>query len=258
MRTPDGPVTVRIDRPGNAVRARAWGPGSDWALGRLDALLGLEDDAEAFVTDHPIVGPLVRSHPGWRFGRTGLVLDALVVAVASQKVAGKEAARSLRALTIRFSEAAPGPHGRLRLPPDPAAMAAAPYHAFHDLGLEKRRADVLRAISRDAHRLERLAAQTSDELARYLLRYRGVGAWTVAETAAVSHGDADAVSVGDFHLKHVVTWHLTGSPRGTDDEMLELLEPFRPHRGRVVRLLEAAGEAPRFGPRKPLREFRSS
>ena len=258
MRTPDGPATLRIARRRSAVLATAWGPGAEWALSGLESIVGLHDPAEDFSTDHPVVGPLVRSRRGWRFGRTALVLDALVVAVVSQKVAGKEAARSLRALTLRFSEAAPGPHARLRLPPRPEAMADAPYHAFHELGIEKRRADVLRALARDADRLERLAGLVPAEAARALLRYRGVGPWTAAETTSVSHGDPDAVSVGDFHLKHVVAWHLTGSPRGTDEERLELLEPFRPHRGRVVRLLESAGGAPRFGPRMPLREFRLS
>jgi hypothetical protein len=38
--------------------------------------------------------------------------------------------------------------------------------------------------------------------------------------------------------------------------MLELLEPYRGHRGRVIRLLEAGGiTAPRFGPRMPLRSI---
>jgi hypothetical protein len=38
--------------------------------------------------------------------------------------------------------------------------------------------------------------------------------------------------------------------------MLELLEPYRGHRARVIRLLAAAGiMAPRFGPRMPLRRF---
>ena len=77
----------------------------------------------------------------------------------------------------------------------------------------------------------------------------------MAETVAVSHGDADAVSVGDYHLKNVVAWHLAGRPRGTDEEMVALLEPFRPHRGRVIRLLETLGGAPAFGPRQPLRSF---
>ncbi|MGH8913038.1 MAG: DNA-3-methyladenine glycosylase 2 family protein, partial [Acidimicrobiia bacterium] len=60
---------------------------------------------------------------------------------------------------------------------------------------------------------------------------------------------------GDFHLKHMVVHHLTGRDRGTDDEMLALLEPFRPHRGRVARLIHAMGHAPKFGPRMPRRDI---
>jgi hypothetical protein len=41
--------------------------------------------------------------------------------------------------------------------------------------------------------------------------------------------------------------------------MLELLEPYRPHRYRAVRLLEIAGLGkPRFGPRLPVRDYRGS
>ena len=68
---------------------------------------------------------------------------------------------------------------------------------------------------------------------------------------AVSHGDPDAVAVGDFHLKHMVTHALTGRSRGTDEEMMALLEPYRGQRGRVVRLLLLDGHrAPSFGPRQ--------
>jgi 3-methyladenine DNA glycosylase/8-oxoguanine DNA glycosylase len=82
-----------------------------------------------------------------------------------------------------------------------------------------------------------------------------VGEWTVAETLVVSHGDVDAVSVGDYHLKNIVAWHLAGEERGSDERMLELLEPFRPHRARVVRLLEHAGAPQRKGPRLAVRGF---
>jgi 3-methyladenine DNA glycosylase/8-oxoguanine DNA glycosylase len=83
---------------------------------------------------------------------------------------------------------------------------------------------------------------------------RGLGPWSVAEVARTALGDADAVSVGDFHVPNVVAWALTGEPRGTDERMLELLEPYRPHRGRVQRLLEASGiRAPSFGPRMEVR-----
>jgi 3-methyladenine DNA glycosylase/8-oxoguanine DNA glycosylase len=84
----------------------------------------------------------------------------------------------------------------------------------------------------------------------------GVGAWTSAEVRRVALGDADAVSVGDYHLPHMVAWTLAGEPRADDDRMLELLEPFPGHRGRVVRLIELGGRAaPRRGPRMPLRRI---
>ncbi len=48
----------------------------------------------------------------------------------------------------------------------------------------------------------------------------------------------------------MVAWALAGEARGTDERMLELLEPYRGQRGRVLRLLELAGvRAPRYGPR---------
>lgn len=178
-----------------------------------------------------------------------------MVAVLAQKVTGKEAARGLRGLMRRFSDPAPGPFEGLRLPPDPVRIAEAPYHSFHDLGIEKRRTDTLRRLATRAEGLDRMADRSSTETAALLARFPGVGVWTVAETVAVSHGDADALSVGDFHLKHLVAWHLAGRPRGTEAEMIELLEPFRPHRGRVIRLLESAGGYPAYGPRQPVRSF---
>lgn len=232
--------------------ARCWGEGAEWISTRVPDWIGLGDSPETLQTDHELVRDLARRHIGVRYGRTGLVFDALVRAVVTQKVTGRESGRSLEGLHRRFSEPAPGPRP-LRLPPDPQRLATAPYWEFHTLGLERRRADILRAVASDHARIERLADRPSADVQAALCRHRGIGPWTAAETVAISHGDADALSVGDFHHKNLVAWHLTGRPRGTDQEMLELLEPFRPHRGRVVRLLELEGRAPAFGPRMPIR-----
>ena len=64
-----------------------------------------------------------------------------------------------------------------------------------------------------------------------------------------AHGDADAVSFGDYHIAKNVGWALTGQ-EVDDDGLAELLEPYRPHRYRVQRLVELVGlSRPRHGPR---------
>jgi 3-methyladenine DNA glycosylase/8-oxoguanine DNA glycosylase len=60
----------------------------------------------------------------------------------------------------------------------------------------------------------------------------------------VACGDPDAVSLGDYHLPRLVAWLLAGEPTADDARMLELLEPYRGQRARVVALLEHAGHRP--------------
>lgn len=247
-------MSLRVSRTREEVNGEAWGPGSAWGLEQLPAICGLEDDPSSFQTDHPLVSDLHRRHSGWRFGKSGLVFDALISAVAGQKVTGGQAAAAIKALRRRFGDPAPGPN-RLRLPPDPGKMAAAPYWVYHELHLEKRRADVMRRAAAQAKTIDQLARRPSNEAAPLLDALPGIGPWSVSKTLSVSHGDADQVDVGDFHLKHMVVFHLTGRARGTDEEMLELLEPFRPHRGRVTRLLHTLGHEPSFGPRVPTRDI---
>ncbi|MEX1125105.1 MAG: DNA-3-methyladenine glycosylase 2 family protein [Acidimicrobiia bacterium] len=254
-RTPDGPGTLRVRRTREDLIGEAWGEGAAWLLDRLGSIAGLEDDPSRFSTDHPMVGELHRRHPGLRFGQTGLVFDALVTAIVGQKVTGSEAAAASRGIRSAFGGPAPGPREGLRLPADPARMAESPYWAYHQLHLERRRAEILRTVAADFEAIEGARDLPVTVAADRLMAYPGVGPWTVAKTLAVSHGDPDQVEVGDFHVKHLVVHHLTGSPRGTDEEMLELLEQFRPHRGRVVRLLHTMGHEPRFGPRMAPRDI---
>lgn len=254
-RTPDGSGSLRIRRTGNDLIGEAWGDGAQWLLDRLGAVAGLDDDPAGFSTDDETVAELHRRNQGYRYGRTDLVFDSLVVAICGQKVTGKEAGSAMRSLYQVFGDPAPGPSDRLRLPPDPQRMAEAPYWAFHELHLEKRRADVLRKVSARHQTIDALADELPERAASALWALDGIGEWSVAKTLEVSHGDPDQVAVGDFHFKHMVVHHLTGKDRGTDEEMLELLEPFRPHRGRVVRLLGLLGHEPKFGPRMPARDI---
>ena len=254
-RTPAGPATLRLRYEQARVAAHAWGPGAAAALDAVPALLGFDDDPAAFRTAHPLLAQLHHRLPGLRIGRGGAVWEALLPAIIEQKVIGKEARHSYQALVRRHGAPAPGP-GDLRLAPDPAALAALPYFAFHPLGIERRRADTIRRAAAVADRLERAASLPTEEAIALLTSVPGIGPWTAAEALRIAAGDPDLVSVGDYHLPHLVAWALAREPRADDARMLELLEPFRGQRGRVVRLLEASGlQAPRFGPRMPLRSL---
>lgn len=249
-RTADGPATVALAVRGDHLEVEAWGPGADRLLDAAPALVGLDDDRSAFdPSRHPLVAELDRRHRGIRFGRTGAVLESLVPAILEQKVTGTEAWRGLRGLIRTWGEAAPGPFG-LRLLPEPATIAAIPYHAFHPLGVERRRADLIRRVADRAIRFEEVLDLSRDAAYARLTALPGIGPWTAAEVMLRAAGDPDAVSVGDFHLPNLVAFTLAGEIRGDDERMLELLEPFRGHRARVIRLLEASGlRPPAFGPR---------
>lgn len=258
-RMPTGPASVHLSAGRHGVLARAWGPGGPEALDAVPALVGLDDDRSGFEPHrHPVVAGLDRRLAGVRIPRSGSVLEALVPVVLEQKVTGTEARRSFRALVRSLGERAPGPagDGGLLVPPAPPRLAATPSYAFHPFGVERRRADTIRRAAAVAPALERLVPLPPGEARRRLLAVPGVGPWTAAEVALVALGDADAVPLGDYHLPHQVAWALAGEARGDDARMLELLSPFAGHRGRVIRLLVAAGvTAPRFGPRAEVRSI---
>ncbi|MGZ5214089.1 MAG: DNA-3-methyladenine glycosylase family protein [Actinomycetota bacterium] len=255
MRTPEGPATVHIRSIGYDILAEAWGPGAFWALESVPGLIGFLDDDTGFEPQHHVIEELWRRHRGVRITRTGAVMHSLIPAILEQKVTGLEARRAYRAMVFATSEPAPGDLG-LYLPPDPARLAETPYFAFHPWRIERRRAETIRAACARASHLEEGGSLSVNQANARLLAVPGVGPWTVAEVARTALGDADAISVGDFHLPNIVCWALAHEPRGTDERMLELLEPYRGHRGRVQKLLEAGNiSAPAFGPRMEVRSI---
>jgi 3-methyladenine DNA glycosylase/8-oxoguanine DNA glycosylase len=269
--TPEGPGTLRVApaRPAQAgsaaepvpvtvVRAAAWGPGAWWLLRELPGMLGADDDRAGFAPAHPLLRELSARHPGVRVGRSGRILEALVPAVLEQKVVGAEARRAWRYLLLKFGDRAPGPApAGMRVSPPPRAWCRIPSWEWHRAGVEGVRARTIIGAAEVAGRLEEIVTMPSDDADRRLRSLPGIGVWTSAEVRQRACGDADAVSVGDYHLPSAVGWALAGR-RVDDAGMLELLAPYAGHRHRAARLVELAGiRPPRHGPRMSIRDYRS-
>jgi 3-methyladenine DNA glycosylase/8-oxoguanine DNA glycosylase len=260
------------------VRVRAWGPGAGWLLDALPAALGLYDDVSGFdPSEHPLIRESARSNPGFRLGRSGRLMEALVPAILEQKVVILEAHRAWRILLSKFGTEPPGPAPTgMRVFPDPRIWRRIPSWEWHRAGVEGVRAETIIRAASVADSLERLLALSHEEADRKLRTIPGIGVWTSAEARQRAAGDPDAVSVGDYHLKNVVGWALAGKDRSSDEEMLALLEPFKGHRHRATRLIGmsrgtgparaagsgagpryGAGGPPRRGPRMSVRDYRN-
>ena len=256
---PSGPVTYRLTQVDRfRVRCQAWGPGAQELAAGLPGLLGEHDDATSFEPDHPKLVDAHRRHTGLRIPRTGLVMESLVPAILEQKVTGLEALRAWRILVTRHGSIPPGPApAGMRVPPTAEQWRFVPSWDFHRAGVDPKRSRTIVSCARIAASLEGCAQLSCADARTRLMSVPGIGEWTAAEVGQRALGDADALSVGDYHLCKVIGWSMLGRPID-DDEMVSYLEPMRPHRHRVVRLLEVSGQAvkPRFGPKMTIQDHR--
>jgi endonuclease III len=258
-RTPEGPCVQYLKQHGQDLVARGWGPGAKWATDRAPLLVGSEDEDGDFAIDavkHEVLHRTWQRHRGVRTVCTQVIWETLFRAILEQKVTGKEARDSYRLLIRSLGEPAPAhPGPTLTMAPTASVVAGTPHHVFMAANVERKRADTIRQAATYAHRLEEAAHVSIEESYRRLRAIPGIGVWTVNEVGVIALGDADAVSVGDYHTKNRVSWALAGEPRGTDDRMIELLEPYRPYRARMVRIIGLSGiSPPRYGPRLTIQQ----
>jgi 3-methyladenine DNA glycosylase/8-oxoguanine DNA glycosylase len=250
-RSESGPVTVSLRQTSpTTVDAEAWGPGSAEAIAQARAMCGGDDDPDAFVTTHEGVRVLAARYRKMRMPRVPWSMQSLISTILQQRVAFVEAMKSYQLLARQRGEAAPGPFG-LALFPSDTALADIPTWAYREMLVDRKRELAIRALLDHRREIDAIPGQTFDQVRASLLAIPGIGPWTVESFLGQSRGDADAVPVLDYWMPHMISFALAGEGRADDARMLELLAPFRPHRYRVIRLLQAAGfGAQRRGPRK--------
>ncbi|MCU1528215.1 MAG: 3-methyladenine glycosylase [Frondihabitans sp.] len=260
VQTPHGAGTLRVTQRTSSVEAAAWGPGAEWLIGALPEMLGHGDDWSTLdVSGNPFLADARRRLPGLRLTRANQVVQMLVPAVLEQKVTSREAWGAWRWLLRKYGEVAPGPAPvGLTVPPAAATWKKIPSWDWHRAGVGPQRSATVMRVCAVADALERTLdlGRGGDRIQSRLRSIVGVGVWTAAETSQRAHGDPDSPSVGDYHLPALVGWALIGKPVD-DDGMLELLEPWRGNRERVMRLIGSSGfTKPKFGPRMTIQDHR--
>jgi 3-methyladenine DNA glycosylase/8-oxoguanine DNA glycosylase len=174
-----------------------------------------------------------------------------VPSIVEQKVTGKEAFAGFRSLVHFHGERAPGAgrEQKVWLQPTADVLRMVPSWEWLRLHVDPARSRTIVQAARVGASLDRL---TPDDVDSKLRTLSGVGVWTSAEVRQRAFGDPDAVSFGDYHVAKDIGWALLGR-RIDDDELAEVLEEWRPHRGRVQAYVAMAGlGAPRRGPRMSL------
>ena len=253
--TPHGAGTICITSwSTSSPEISSYGPGGSWLAERALDHLGYSDEQPSIEPVHSSVIRAERRFANLAIARTHSPYHELLPAILGQRVTAIEAFSHWKQLCAQYGARAPGPRNDLFLPPDPDVLSRQPYFVLHRLGIEKRRADALTRIASYAGQLIAnidFKNTMLNQLTNQLTRFPGIGVWTAATAGGIAFGDPDALLVGDYHVKNTVSFALTGKPRGTDDEMVALMEPYRGQRARVVRWLELDGWlAPKFGPRQ--------
>ena len=250
--TPAGSASTAFRIVGGEVRADSWGAGADWAIAQLPALLGNNDDPSDFRPLDPVVSELMAQFGSLRIGATGRWYESLATMTLGQRVVRADALSSVNKLGRRYGETPPV-ESPVPLFPTPSAILKLADHDLHRVGVERSRARVLRIAAKYADRLEGLDDVPPADARAWLQRLPGVGPWTAGLTTGGAAGDPDAVPIGDLHVPSMVTYALAREEQGNNARMLELLEPYAGHRGRVVRMIKGARAGPEHHAPAPFR-----
>lgn len=255
MQTPEGGVTIAATHFRNRasdssiLRVECYGDGNKWIAERVPSLFGFEDQLDQFQPTGKL-GQLAKQLSGARLPKLPVVFHRLVQIVLQQLVSWSDALHGWKTIVQRYGEDAPGPFP-LRLPPTADRLSKLAYFDLVECGVLPRQARIILHLAKEANRIERLASKGPDDVSKVLLAIPGIGSWTVEHLLGTSLGVADAVLIGDYGLPHTVAWFFNEQARSNDDEMLQLLEPYRGDRFRVINLLWQSGiNAPRRGPKR--------
>ncbi len=228
------PAAVEFLRDGEFLHVQTHGGFAEPLLEETLQGLSQDDLYSSFATEDSGIWRLHRSLPGLRLLRVPWLYDMTCSAILQQRIRTVDAMRDWRRIAQRWGVA--GPLG-LRVFPAAEMLARVAQFELEALGMDAQRARTLLRFAQESRFVPLKPGMHFAELRKYLLRIPGIGPWTTESVMGYGAGDADAAIPGDLHLPHLVSYALAGETEGSDERMMELLEPFRGHRFRIIRLL---------------------
>ena len=240
------PATLEFQRAPEGLLVTALAPQAEALLEETLAGLAQDDCYRSFATDDSGIWRLHRSQPGLRLLRFPWLYEMTCSAILQQRVRTVDAMRDWRHITQRWGVAAPL---GLWAFPSVEILARVAQFELQALDIDAQRARTLLRFAQESRFVPLRTTLSFAELRDRLIRIPGIGPWTTESVLGYGAGDVDAAIPGDLHLPHVVCYALAGEIPGSDERMMELLEPFRGHRFRIIRLIYASGLAvPRTTP----------
>jgi DNA-3-methyladenine glycosylase II len=162
------------------------------------------------------------------------LFGALLFQVAGQQLSVAATRRILARIEALFG-------GHL---PAPAELLAVPAAELRTAGLSWRKVGTLRDLAErfSDGRLDQdmLSGQPDDELLAELTTIPGIGPWTVQGALLVALGREDVVLPGDLALRKAVQAAYQLDHRPSQQEVLDIAEPWRPYRSLATSYLFSA------------------
>ncbi len=259
LHAPTGRAAMRIRSIENAVTIESHGPGAEWMTPHLPALLGLDYVPPVF-SEPPKIRRLLHQFAGFRIPRMPTISIRLVQVIIQQLISFDDASRGWKELVRRYGEPVEGDED-LWYPPEPATLARLSRYDFTECGLLPGLGERTIGLCKLSRHIEAkwragVAPDSLSATTRFLSDQRGIGPWSVGYLSGAGLGDADAEVLGDFSNPKFVSWFFKGTEVSNDEQMLQLLEPFRPHRFYVLSMIMKGRQKPqRRGPQmKSLRD----
>jgi 3-methyladenine DNA glycosylase/8-oxoguanine DNA glycosylase len=216
---------------------RVSGPDAEAVLEDVRASTEVDDGHATFAPEHPVLARLHRAMKGLRLLRVPWRFDVAACTVLQQRITTREAWQQWSRIARKYGDTV----GDLKAFPSAQRIATMDGWRFEQLGVDPKRTRALLGLAREATRRGLFGWTDRDRVRKHLYAIRGIGPWTTEMTLGFGYGDPDAMPLADLHLPHLVTWALARERPGSDERMVELLEPYRGQRFRAVRLLLASG-----------------